>query len=295
MTDKKIPYLMKGATAPTSASSILISSSRYLNDARVREGIALRMLGRNGRDLPPTYSLPALYEALGAVEDYAEVQRLFDAEKKVNPRFADWLSERYLSTMERDDFRHYPPESVGGIYYRYLHDRQFEPNIIELHEPESDLDYWQMRSSQIHDVFEHILAAAPFDIINEMVPTAMKITSVHSVLSPGLAGKLTIINSTLLSGQLMRATLHYPECMTAIIERMERGLLIGRTSEPYFMLKYEDILHLTPEAAREAIGMRNVLARDYPEQSNVISEGAYFEEMEEVRARARQREALEAV
>jgi hypothetical protein len=106
---------------------------------------------------------------------------------------------------------------------------------------------------------------------------------------------LTIINSTLLSGQLMRATLHYPECMTAIIERMERGLLIGRTSEPYFMLKYEDILHLTPEAAREAIGMRNVLAKDYPELSNVISEGAYFEEMEEVRARALKREALEAV
>jgi len=38
-----------------------------------------------------------------------------------------------------------------------------------------------------------------------------------------------------------------------------------------------------------------VLAVDYPELSNVISEGAYLEEMEEVKARARQREAQETV
>lgn len=294
MTDKKTPYLMKGVSRPTSESSILLSSSKYLNDARVRDAIALRMLGRTGRDLPSTYSLPALFEALGAVEDPEEIQQLFDEEKKINPAFAKWLSERYLSTMDRDDFRDYPPETVGGIYYRYLYDRQFEPNIIELREPESDMEYWAIRSSQIHDIFEHILAAAPFDIINEMVPTAMKITNTHKHLSPKLAGKLTIINSTLLTGQLMRTTLHYPECMQAIVERMERGLLIGRTSEPYFMLKYEDILHLTPEAAREAIGMRNVLAVDYPELSNVISEGVYYEEMEEMKERARQREAERA-
>lgn len=294
MTDKKTPYLMKGVSQPTSESSILLSSSKYLNDARVREAIALRMLGRTGRDLPSTYSLPALFEALGAVEDPEEIQQLFDEEKAANPAFAQWLSERYLSTMERDDFKDYPPETVGGIYYRYLYDRQFEPNIIELHEPRSDMEYWAMRSSQIHDIFEHILAAAPFDIINEMVPTAMKITNTHKHLGPKLAGKLTIINSTLLTGQLMRTTLHYPECMQAIVERMERGLLIGRTSEPYFMLKYEDILHLTPEAAREAIGMRNVLAVDYPELSNVISEGVYYEEMEEMKVRARQREAERA-
>lgn len=294
MTDKKTPYLMKGVAPPTSDSSILLSSSRYLNDPRVRDGIALRMLGRTGRDLPSTYTLPALYEALGSVEDPDELQALFDEEKKANPRFAEWLSERFLSTMDREDFKDYPPETVGGIYYRYLYDREFEPNIIDLHEPENDMDYWAMRSSQIHDIFEHILAAAPFDIINEMVPTAMKISNVHRHLGPKLAGKLTIINSTLLSGQLMRTTLHYPECMEAVIERMERGLLIGRTSEPYFMMKYEDILHLTPEAAREAIGMHNVLAVDYPELSNVISEGVYYEEMEAMKERAKQREAERA-
>lgn len=291
MTDKGTPYLMKGVVQPTSDSSILLSSSRYLNDARVRDAIALRMLGRTGRDLPSTYSLPALFEALGEVEDPEEIQALFDEEKKSNPAFERWLSERHLSTMERDDFRDYPPETVGGIYYRYLHDRQFEPNIIELREPESDMEYWAIRSSQIHDVFEHILAAAPFDIINEMVPTAMKITNTHQHLGPKLAGKLTIINSVLMTGQIMRTTLHYPQCAEAIIERMERGLLIGRTSGPYFMLKYEDILHLTPEAARDAIGMRNVLAVDYPELSDVVSEGAHSEEMKEVERLGREREA----
>src|SRR5690554_3691888 len=113
MTDKKTPYLMKGVSRPTSESSILLSSSKYLNDARVRDAIALRMLGRTGPDLPSTYSLPALFESLGAVEDPEEIQQLFDEKKQINPAFAQWLSERYLSTMDRDDFRDYPPETVG--------------------------------------------------------------------------------------------------------------------------------------------------------------------------------------
>src|SRR5690606_36485553 len=109
-----------------------------------------------------------------------------------------------------------------------LRDRNFEPDIIGLYEPKTYMEFWALRASQLHDVLEHIVAGAPFDIINEMVPTAMRIASVHRHLSPKLAGKLSIINNVLLTSQLMRTNLHYPECVNAVIERMERGLLIGR-------------------------------------------------------------------
>lgn len=44
---------------------------------------------------------------------------------------------------------------------------------------------------------------------------------------------------------------------------------------------------VAPVAAREAIGMRNVLAIDYPELSDIISEGGCSEEMQAVEQRAR--------
>ena len=294
MTDKETPYLMKGAKPPTSESSILLSSSRYLNDPRLREAIALRMLGKNGNDLPSTYTLPALFQALAENEDYEELFTLIATERHTNKAFDAWMSEGFLSTMSRDDFRDFPEGTVGRIYYEYLYDREFEPNIVTFKEPENEMEYWVIRASQVHDVFEHILAGAPFDIINEMVPTSMKIASVHKHLSSGLAGKFTIINSILTTSQINRATLHYPSCVPALLERLERGLLIGRTSEPYFMMKYEDILHLTVEEARKAIGMNNTLEVDYGELSDVISEGQYSRDAAAAAARRQQRLAAEA-
>ena len=105
MTNKETPYLMKGAKPPTSNSSILLSSSRYMNDPRLREAIALRMLGKNGRDLPSTYTLPALFQALSENEDYEELFTLFAQERAQNKAFDAWMSEGFLSTMSRDDFR----------------------------------------------------------------------------------------------------------------------------------------------------------------------------------------------
>jgi len=265
-----------------------------LNDPRVREAIALRMLGRNGNDLPSTYTLPALFQALAENEDYEELFTLIATERHTNKAFDAWMSEGFLSTMSRDDFRDFGEGTVGRIYYEYLYDREFEPNIVAFKQPENEMEYWVIRASQVHDVFEHILAGAPFDIINEMIPTSMKIANVHKHLSAGLAGKFTIINSILTTSQINRATLHYPACVPALLERLERGLLIGRTSEPYFMMKYEDILHLSVEDARKAIGMNNALEVDYGELSDVISEGQYSRDAAAAAARRQERLAGEA-
>ena len=294
MTNKETPYLMKGAKPPTSNSSILLSSSRYMNDPRLREAIALRMLGKNGRDLPSTYTLPALFQALSENEDYEELFTLFAQERAQNKAFDAWMSEGFLSTMSRDDFREFAPGTVGRIYYEYLHDRDFEPNIIAFKQPENEMEYWVIRASQVHDVFEHILAGAPFDVINEMVPTSMKLTNAHKHLSSGLAGKLTIINSILTTGQINRATLHYPACVPALLERLERGLMIGRSSDAYFMMKYEDILHLSVDEARKVIGMNNTLEVDYGELSDILTEGAYGDDIAAMEKRRAERLAAEA-
>ena len=47
-----IPYLLRGITQLSTASSTLISSSKYLNNAKLRDWVAAELLRRNGPDLP---------------------------------------------------------------------------------------------------------------------------------------------------------------------------------------------------------------------------------------------------
>ena len=45
-------YLMRGIVPVATESSVLVSSSRYLNDPRVRDWVATHLLRRNGPDVP---------------------------------------------------------------------------------------------------------------------------------------------------------------------------------------------------------------------------------------------------
>ena len=47
-----VPYLLRGITQLSTASSTLISSSKYLNNPRLREWVATELLRRKGPDLP---------------------------------------------------------------------------------------------------------------------------------------------------------------------------------------------------------------------------------------------------
>jgi len=53
-----------------------------------------------------------------------------------------------------------------------------------------------------------------------------------------------------------RAGLHYHETWPLVLDCVARGIRVGQQSEPYFMAKFDDVLHLTPEEARKAIGIR---------------------------------------
>ena len=57
-------YLMKGIGSVETDSSVLVSSSRYLNDARVRDWVATHLLRRNGADVPTPSDSIQLVEIL---------------------------------------------------------------------------------------------------------------------------------------------------------------------------------------------------------------------------------------
>ena len=72
-------------------SSVLISSSRYLNHPVLRELMAQEMLRRNGPDMPNTAYIPEVAQILHDLEDIPEIFRLFETEKQPLHEFRNWL------------------------------------------------------------------------------------------------------------------------------------------------------------------------------------------------------------
>ena len=68
-----IPYLLRGITQMTTASSTLISSSRYLNNPRMREWVAQELLRKNGPDLPTPSGAYQLSFIIKEMQNYAEI------------------------------------------------------------------------------------------------------------------------------------------------------------------------------------------------------------------------------
>ncbi len=75
-------YLMSGITSVATDSSALVSSSRYLNDPRVRDWVATHMLRRNGPDVPTPSDSIQLVQILREVQDLDHINALLAAERR---------------------------------------------------------------------------------------------------------------------------------------------------------------------------------------------------------------------
>jgi ubiquinone biosynthesis protein Coq4 len=268
-----VPYLMRGRKAVGTDSSVLISSSKFLNDGRIRDWVTSENLRRNGRDYPMTYGIPSLISAVREVQDQDRIEVLFNAARKDWPELDRWFDERYLSTLTKDDISSLPPESVGGIFYKYLTDQGLEIDIVARFEPKTSFEYFFLRGVQTHD-FMHILGGIGFDFLGETVPAFMKFGNLFKHFNPELAGALNVQNTLLTMPTFTRTLLHYPECWPTMWSLAEQGMRIGESSDPLFLPRFEDYLDLTPAEMRIKFGIRNVVESDSTALSDIWSEGA---------------------
>lgn len=254
-------YLMQGIKPVETESSVLVSSSRYLNDARVRDWVSTQLLRKNGADVPTPSDSIQLVMILREVQDIDHINELFAQERRKNPELDVWFKEGFSSSFTLDDLKEYDPDTVGGIFYTQLSDNSLDVNIVPPFEPKNDFEYFQLRAGQTHDL-EHIMGYGGFDFIGELVPYYMRLTNLFVHMSPELAGELSafsILGSTRI---ITRAVLHYPQTWLITQNAMERGAKVGRESAPIYMMKYEDVFHMTPDEAREKLGIKGAVYAD---------------------------------
>ncbi len=261
MTDD-IPYLFRGVMPVETPSSVLVSSSKYLNNPRLREWLAMILLRKNGPDLPP----PAeMYEFLGILDelrDYDRVEQMFTDERKVNPELDAWFAEGFHSTYAIDDFKQYEPGTLGGIFYSWITEGNYEIQITPWQEPRTQMEFYNLRSGQTHD-FEHILCGGGFNFMGELVPYWYRLTNVFKFIrNPELAAEVSMIQIFGSLRYTVRTILHYPQVWSTCVDAIQRGMKVGQESDALFMKKLETAFHLPLQEARAALGVRGAVDVD---------------------------------
>ena len=265
-----IPYLARGLMPVETDSSILISSSKYLNNPRLREWLAMILLRRNGPDVPPPAEMYELLPILDSLRDFDAIEDMFTQERKVNPELDAWFSEGFISTYKIEDFQQYEPGSLGGIFYQQMTAGDYQIQITPWKEPKTQLQYYNLRSGQTHD-FEHILCGGGFNFMGELVPYWYRLTNVPKHMrNPHLAAEVNMIQIFGSLRYTVRTMLHYPEVWPTAVNAIQRGMKVGQQSDALFMKKLETVFHLPLAEAREALGVRGV------EEVDTSQEGAFW-------------------
>ena len=97
-----IVYYHGRKTVPTQ-SSVLVSSSPFLNDNRLREWVSTESLRRNGSDYPLLFGIPSMVEAVEQGRDEEKVAALIAAERRSNAALDAWFGERFISSYSLAD------------------------------------------------------------------------------------------------------------------------------------------------------------------------------------------------
>ena len=119
-----MPYNRRGVRPVPTASSVPVSSSRYLNSVRMRDWAATQFLRRNGPGMSLDDDLAALDVALAEVRDHARIEALIAAAARYVQAVRTGLTPR--SAFPPDWAQRPPVYDAGGELARALAENRVE-------------------------------------------------------------------------------------------------------------------------------------------------------------------------
>ena len=243
MKKSEVEYLKGGRAAPRSTSSLLSSSSKYLNSARLRDVLVQEALRRNSPEVPLAYLVPDALQAFEELQDREQVAQLLEDEKRSKPELAEWLGQRHISRFTSLDLNGYAAGTLGRKVREFVTGSGYSIDFLYLDEPQSDYDYLRKRLAQNHDI-EHMVTGFGTDPCGEHALMTCNATSWLRYFGPEFAGELSRFNVYLTMVGTIRAAMHYPQTLPAFLEALRYGNEMGSAlSRPLFMIRWEDHLH----------------------------------------------------
>lgn len=256
-------------------SSVLVSSSPYLNHPVLRELMAQEMLRRNGADMPNTAYIPEVSQIFHDLEDMPGLMRLFEEEKQRLPVFRNWLDRKLISDFKAEDVAHCKPGTLGHMIHDFIVNSGFNMDVFfQGMKVDSDYTYYLKERALTHDL-EHMVTGFGPNNGGEMALIAANIRATYKYFRPELAAYMNRTSNYLKAKAMMKTNLYYPEIVPIHIEAEERGYAQGRNWKfPLMMLPWRELIDQSIEEIRQEYGITDAPPPGYWADSHHLSEDA---------------------
>ncbi|MDB5397612.1 MAG: hypothetical protein JWM91_5118 [Rhodospirillales bacterium] len=257
----------------TTESSVMVSSSPYLNNAKLRELIAQEMLRRNGYDTPNTAYIPEVAQILHQLENHADLLRLFEEEKQRLPVFRAWLDRRHLSDFKVDEVKDCEPGTLGAVIYDFLANSGYNmDHFFQGMKIETDFDFYLKERTLTHDI-EHMITGFETDHAGEIALLAANARAFYGYFRPELAAFFNRVGSYLKARTVMRSGLFYPEAFKIELDAEDFGAQQGRNWKmPLMLLPYRDMAHRQVSDIRAEYGITPTIPSGTWKWTTAVSE-----------------------
>jgi ubiquinone biosynthesis protein Coq4 len=254
-------------------SSVLVSSSPYLNHAGLRALIAQEMLRRNGPDVPNTAFIPEVAQIFHELEDHALILRLFEEEKKRLPEFRQWLERRQLADFTVDDVKGSAPGTLGAVIYDFLANSGYQiDHFFQGMKIETDFDFYLKQRTYTHDI-EHMITGFETDHAGEIALLAANARAFYRYFRPELAAFFNRVGAYLKAKTTMKSALFYPESFKIELDAEDFGAQQGRNWKmPLMLLPYRDMLDRQVSDIRAEYGITPTLPSGTWKWTTAVSE-----------------------
>lgn len=254
-------------------SSVLISSSKYLNSPVLRGLIAQEMLRRNGPDLPNTAYIPEVAQVLHDLEDMPRVIELFEMEKARLPLFRQWLENRSLSNFTLDETRHCKPGTLGAAIHDFMANSGYQLDLFfQEIQVVNDFTFYLRQTALTHDI-EHIVSGFGPNHGGEVALINANMHAKVRYFHPDLSAFFNRIAYYLKAKTIMKDGLFYPEAMAVNLEAEFIGAEQGRNwAYPLMLVDWRRYIDVQIADIRRELNITPVIDARWDQTNRLCNE-----------------------
>lgn len=254
-------------------SSVLVSSSKYLNHSGLRILIAQEMLRRNGPDVPNTAYIPEVAQILHDLEDMHSIIGLFEAEKARLPQFKRWLERRSLSNFTLAETKDCRPGTLGAAIHDFMANSGYQLDLFfQEIQVVNDFTFYLRQTALTHDI-EHMVSGFGPNHGGEVALINANMHAKSRYFVPELANFFSRIAYYLKAKTIMKDGLFYPEAMAVNLEAEYLGAQQGRNWKyPLMLVDWREYIDVQISDIRAELGVTPVIDNRWDQTNRLCNE-----------------------